>query len=121
MSPLKRRFTFSSHHGVTSQKIQSSYHCSESLRFYTGSSLRVKSQPQCYTVYRGRAIAQAVSRWLPTAAARVHCRVWSSGICGGQGGAEEGFLHHHNQGQATLGQSVADVPSGPSWTPSLTK
>jgi hypothetical protein len=32
----------------------------------------------------GRAIAQAVSRWLPTAAARVQTRVWSSGIYGGQ-------------------------------------
>jgi hypothetical protein len=32
----------------------------------------------------GRAIAQAVSRWLPTTAARVRSRVWSSGICGGQ-------------------------------------
>jgi hypothetical protein len=32
----------------------------------------------------GRAIAQAVSRWLPTAAARLQTRVWSSGICGGQ-------------------------------------
>jgi hypothetical protein len=31
----------------------------------------------------GRAIAQAVSRWLPTAAVRVRSRVWSSGICGG--------------------------------------
>jgi hypothetical protein len=40
----------------------------------------------------GRAIAQAVSRWLPTAAARVRARVWSSGICGGQSGAEAGFL-----------------------------
>jgi hypothetical protein len=30
----------------------------------------------------GRAIAQAVSRWLPTAAARVQLRVWSGGICG---------------------------------------
>jgi hypothetical protein len=30
----------------------------------------------------GRAIAQAVSRWLPTTAARVRARVWSSGICG---------------------------------------
>jgi hypothetical protein len=30
-----------------------------------------------------RAIAQAVSRWLSTAAARVRSRVWSSGICGG--------------------------------------
>jgi hypothetical protein len=36
----------------------------------------------------GRAIAQAVSRWLPTAAARV----WSCGICGGQRGAGVGFL-----------------------------
>jgi hypothetical protein len=40
------------------------------------------------TVYRtsglkyavGRAIAQAVSRWLPTAAARIQTRVWSCGI-----------------------------------------
>jgi hypothetical protein len=39
-----------------------------------------------------RAIAQAVSRWIPTAAARVRARVWSSGICGGQSGAVAGFL-----------------------------
>jgi hypothetical protein len=39
-----------------------------------------------------RAIAEAVSRWLPTAAARVQSRVWSSGICGGQSGAGGGFL-----------------------------
>jgi hypothetical protein len=36
--------------------------------------------------------SQAVSRWLPTAAARVRARVWSSGICGGQNGAGAGFL-----------------------------
>jgi hypothetical protein len=36
----------------------------------------------------GRAIAQPVSRWLPTAATRV----WSCGICGGQSGAGAGFL-----------------------------
>jgi hypothetical protein len=41
---------------------------------------------------RGRSIAQAVSRWLPTAAARVQSRSWSSGICGGQNGAGAGFL-----------------------------
>jgi hypothetical protein len=40
----------------------------------------------------GRVIAQAVSRWLPTAAARVQTRVWPSGICGGQIGAGAGFL-----------------------------
>jgi hypothetical protein len=39
----------------------------------------------------GRAIAQAVSRWLPTAAARVRARVWSSEIFGGQSGAGSGF------------------------------
>jgi hypothetical protein len=40
----------------------------------------------------GRAIAQAVSGWLPTAAARVRARVYSCGICGGQSGARAGFL-----------------------------
>jgi hypothetical protein len=45
-----------------------------------------------YPPRSGRAIAQAVSRRLPTAAARVQTRVWSSGICGGQGGAGAGFL-----------------------------
>jgi hypothetical protein len=40
----------------------------------------------------GRAITQAVSRWLPTAAARVRALVWSSGICGGQSGGGAGFL-----------------------------
>jgi hypothetical protein len=85
----------------------------------------------------GRATAHAVSRWLPTAAARVRSRVCSSGICGGQSGAGAGFLralkfplpvfiptilHHHNHlGQATIGQSVAAVPSGPSSTPPPTK
>jgi hypothetical protein len=40
----------------------------------------------------GRAIAQAVSPWLPTVVARVRSRVSSSGICGGQSGAGAGFL-----------------------------
>jgi hypothetical protein len=40
----------------------------------------------------GRAIAQAVSRWLPIAVARVQSWVWSSGICGGQSGTGAGFL-----------------------------
>jgi hypothetical protein len=40
----------------------------------------------------GRATAQAVSRWLPTAAPRVRARVWSRGICGEQSGAGVGFL-----------------------------
>jgi hypothetical protein len=40
----------------------------------------------------GRAIAEVVSRWLPTAAARIQSRVWSSGICGGQSDLGAGFL-----------------------------
>jgi hypothetical protein len=39
----------------------------------------------------GRTVAQAVSRWLPTAAARV--RIWAAcRICGGQRGTWAGFL-----------------------------
>jgi hypothetical protein len=40
----------------------------------------------------GRAVAEVVSRWLPTAAGQVQSRVWSSGICGGQSGVGAGFL-----------------------------
>jgi hypothetical protein len=41
---------------------------------------------------RLRAIAQGVSRRLPTAGARVQTRVYSCGICGGQSVAGAGFL-----------------------------
>jgi hypothetical protein len=74
-----------------------------------------------YLIY-GRAIARAVSRWLPTTAARVRSRVWSSGICGGQVALGQVFseyfgvpcqssfhqlLHYHPQlssGAGTIGQ-----------------
>jgi hypothetical protein len=46
--------------------------------------------PNCET--QGRALAQAISRWLPTAAARVRSQVRSCGICGGQSGTVAGFL-----------------------------
>jgi hypothetical protein len=39
----------------------------------------------------GRAVAQAVSRWLPTAAVRVRARS-ECGRCGGQSGTGAGFL-----------------------------
>jgi hypothetical protein len=45
-----------------------------------------------YTPKYGRAIAQAASRWLPTAAARVRSQVRSCGICDGQSGTGAGFL-----------------------------
>jgi hypothetical protein len=84
----------------------------------------------------GRAIAEAVSRWLPTAASQVQYRVWSSGICGGQSGVGAGFLRvlwfplpiippnspfAQSPGAGTIGQWVADVPSGPSLDSTPTK
>jgi hypothetical protein len=76
----------------------------------------------------GRAIAEAVSRWLPTAAARVQSQVWSCGICGGQSGAGAGLLRvlrfplpifipptspsSQSPRAGTIGQEMAAVPSG---------
>jgi ribosomal protein S14 len=40
---------------------------------------------------KGRAVAQAVSHWLPTAAARVRIRA-GCGVCGGQSGIGACFL-----------------------------
>jgi hypothetical protein len=45
--------------------------------------------------FQGRVTAQAVSRRLPTAAARVRTQVRSCGICGGQNGTAVGFLQVH--------------------------
>jgi hypothetical protein len=44
------------------------------------------------TVIKDRTVAQAISRWLPTAVARVRARVRSCGIYGGQSGTGIGFL-----------------------------
>jgi hypothetical protein len=45
---------------------------------------------EAVTMKVGRAVAQAVSRWLPTAA-RVRVRA-ACGVCGGQSGTGAGFL-----------------------------
>jgi hypothetical protein len=83
----------------------------------------------------GSAIAQVVSRRLPTAAARVRCQVRLCGICGEQSGTGTGFLRvlrfplqilipptapHSSSyitGVGTIGQTVADVPRGLGLTP----
>jgi hypothetical protein len=56
-----------------------------------GSSRLNKEQKPLGSMYISHVMA-APYRWLPTAAARVQSRVWSSGICGGQSGAGAGFL-----------------------------
>jgi hypothetical protein len=60
-------------------------------------TMTLKIEVECYsetsvTIFIGRALAQAVSRWLPTAAGRVRAQVRSCGICGGQIGTGAGFL-----------------------------
>jgi hypothetical protein len=81
-----------------------------------------------------RVITQAVSRWLPTAAARVRALVKSCGICGGQSGTGADFLRvlrfplpivipqtsPHSSSiirGGTVRRSVVEVPSGLSLTP----
>jgi hypothetical protein len=81
----------------------------------------------------GRAVAQAVSRWLPTATARVRVRA-GCGVCRGQIGTGAGFLRvlrfplpiippispSLSPEVGTIGLLVAVVPSRPNWTPPRT-
>jgi hypothetical protein len=81
-----------------------------------------------FVMYEHPSVVQAVSRRLPTTAARVQAQVRSCGICGGQSGAGAGFLlllrfplpilipptapqSPPSIGAGTIGQLVADVPS----------
>jgi hypothetical protein len=81
---------------------------------------------------RSRAIAQAVSRRLPTAAVGVHSQVRSCGICGGQSGIEARFLRvlrfplpilippapsRLSCGAGTIGPLVPCAPSGLTFAP----
>jgi hypothetical protein len=86
-----------------------------------------------YGFTKGRAIAQAVSRWLPTVATRVRARVWSSGICGGQICAGASFLlvlrfplpiliplnspSSQSLGAGTISQKWPKCRVDPVWTP----
>jgi hypothetical protein len=48
--------------------------------------------PPMLEIFNGRAVAQVVSRRLPTEKARVRVRVRSSGFCAGQSGTGAGFF-----------------------------
>jgi hypothetical protein len=81
----------------------------------------------------GRALAQAISLWLPTAAARVSIRA-ACGVCGGQSVTGAAFLrvlrvspaNHSTNFSIIITRGwrnsllTAAVPSGPNWTPPLT-
>jgi hypothetical protein len=61
------------------------------LLYYANFSCRSKLHIfTCCKGFLGRAVAQAVSHWLPTAAARVHVHA-ACGVCGGQSGTGAGF------------------------------
>jgi hypothetical protein len=64
-------------------------------QLHPAATLLTKEEPTALSMSnnaaRGRAVAQAVSRWLPIAAARVRVRT-ACGICGGQSGTRAGFL-----------------------------
>jgi hypothetical protein len=97
-------------------------------------SLKLRNGNRTNLPLKERAIAQAISRRLPTAAARVSAQVSSCGICGEQSGTGAALLrvlrfpcqfsfhrlfhtHHLSSRAGTIGQLVADVPSGLSLTP----
>jgi hypothetical protein len=85
----------------------------------------------CCNITVGRAVAQAVSRWLPTAAPRVRVRA-ACGVFAEQSGTGSGFLRvlrfprliippvsptSQSPGAGTIGLLVVAVPSGPNHTP----
>jgi hypothetical protein len=90
--------------------------------------------PNALNAFLGSAIAQAIGRRLPTAAARMRSKVKSYGICGGQSGTVASFLRllpfplpilippdvpfSSLIRGCTIVQLVADVPSGLSLNPS---
>jgi hypothetical protein len=96
------------------------------MRVYSNLSNRLK----------GRAVAQAVSRWLPTAAARVRVRAEYVGFVVDKAALEQVFSGYfgfpppiiippispssQSQGAGTIVLLVAAVPSGPNWNPPST-
>jgi hypothetical protein len=62
------------------------------LKLTQGKVVWVQFQEGKEVFFLGRAIGQAVSRWLPIATVRVRDRVTSGDICGEQSGTGAGFI-----------------------------
>jgi hypothetical protein len=73
------------------RKITGTYHASSGIRIHDP-SVRGEGVISYLRLHYGRAIAQAVSRRLPTTSARVRAQVKLCGICSGQSGTGAGFL-----------------------------
>jgi hypothetical protein len=107
------------------------------VHFIPSAFIKIILQHRLFSMFRprtGRAIAQAVSRWVPTGAALVRAQIKSCGVCGGQSGTGAGFLRllrfslpiyippsaPHSSSSLIRGcynRPMTDVPSGLSLTP----
>jgi hypothetical protein len=82
--PLSPELTSVNHVKWFVYSMQAMYVAVLIFRWFTGSCVQQK-----HNVYRTHVLSFLS---IPTAAARVRSRVWSSGICGGRSGAGAGFL-----------------------------
>jgi hypothetical protein len=83
----EENFTFTSHH-LSLAVFNHFYY----IRFYLYNfNLKIVLKVPLSNILPGRAVAQAVSRWLPTAVVRFRIRA-ACGACGGQSGIGAGFL-----------------------------
>jgi hypothetical protein len=85
---------------------------------------------QLFAVLAAWTIAQAVSRWFLTTAARIRARVWPNKICGGQSGAGAGlltvlrfplpiFIQQNSPSSQSPGAKWPTCRVDPIWTPPL--
>jgi hypothetical protein len=67
------------------------WNCARNLKTVPPRKTEVPGKTHVFHIVEGRAVAQAVRRWLPIAAAQVRVRA-ACGVCGEQSGTVAGFL-----------------------------